>query len=208
MLITFEGVEGVGKTTHIKFVAEQLAQAGILVLVTREPGGTSVGDEIRSLVLKQREETIVPMAELFLMFAARAQHIETVVKPALMRGEWVLCDRFVDASYAYQGAGRGIKREIIAECERLVVGDLKPRYTWIFDAPAEIGLSRINNRGRLDRIESEKIDFFNRVRECYITLAKADPRRYTIIDSAKPLEAVQQDVMKLIQGLIREHSAN
>jgi dTMP kinase len=208
MFITFEGVEGVGKTTHLKSVAEYLQQAGMEVLVTREPGGTQMGDEIRTLVLKPREEKIVPIAELFLMFAARAQHIETVIKPALARGQWVLCDRFVDSSYAYQGAGRGINPQIIAECEGLIVGDLKPNYTWIFDAPAEIGLSRISNRAQLDRIESEKIEFFNRVRDCFLALAKANPKRYTVIDGSKSLDQVRHAVIKLVERLIHEYSAH
>ncbi len=203
MFISFEGIEGVGKTTHVKFMAEMLQQAGITVLVTREPGGTPMGEEIRNILLVHRHERVVPMTELLLMFAARAQHVDTVIRPALDRNQWVLCDRFVDASYAYQGGGRGVRMETIADLETLVLGDFKPDLTLVFDAPAMMGLQRAKGRSsHQDRFEQEKMDFFERVREVYLTRAKSDPKRCRIIDASRALIDVQKDVSSIIHELI------
>ncbi len=207
MFITFEGIEGVGKTTQIKLMAEQLANAGISAVVTREPGGTPMGEEIRDILLKARQEQVAPLTELLLMFAARAQHVDMVIRPALERGQWVLCDRFIDATYAYQGGGRGVPLETIQGLDHWVLGDFQPNYTLILDAPIEEGLQRINRRGITDRFEQEKMDFFQRVRETYLTRASLDKNRYKIIDANKPLQAVQSDVAGFVNTLIEKNFA-
>jgi dTMP kinase len=206
MFITFEGIEGVGKTTHLKWVAEQLQHAGIQVLTTREPGGTPMGEEIRDILLAHRHERVAPLTELLLMFAARAQHVDTVIHPALERGNWVLCDRFVDATYAYQGGGRGVEIALISKLEKLVLGNFKPDLTLLFDAPTNIGLSRIKGRDRVqDRFEQEKLDFFERVRLAYKARADQDPRRYKIIDASKTIDEVQTVLLQITTRLIHSH---
>jgi dTMP kinase len=205
MFITFEGIEGVGKTTQLKFMAERLRKAGIPVLLTREPGGTEIGEEVRDILLKHRHERVAPLTELLLMFAARAQHVDTIIKPALEKGRWVLCDRFTDASYAYQGGGRGIDRDEIEVLENLVLGDFRPNYTLLFDAPVEIGLKRVNNRGSHDRFEREKMDFFERVRAAYGLRAQMNLKRYKIIDASKPVEVVEKEVAKVCDEIIWKH---
>jgi dTMP kinase len=195
--ITFEGVEGVGKSTNIAHVADLVAAAGHEVLVTREPGGTPLGEQVRALLLSPGAR-ISPMAELLLMFAARAAHLEEVIRPALGAGQWVICDRFTDASYAYQGAGRGLSRNAIAQLENLVQGDLRPDLTLLLDAPAEISERR--QKPRPDRFEQEGRDFFNRVRDAYRAMASEAPGRIRIVDAARPLEDVQRD----IGGHVRE----
>ena len=198
MFITFEGIEGVGKTTHLKWMAEQLQRAGISVLTTREPGGTPMGEEIRDILLAHRHERVAPLTELLLMFAARAQHVDTVIRPALESGHWVLCDRFVDATYAYQGGGRGVETDLIAKLEKLVLGNFKPDLTLLFDAPIEVGLSRIKERGGVqDRFEQEKLDFFERVRLAYKARADQDPVRHKIIDASKTIDEVQTVLLAL-----------
>lgn len=205
MFITFEGIEGVGKTTHLKWMAEQLRQAGIAVLTTREPGGTPMGEEIRDILLAHRHERVAPLTELLLMFAARAQHMDTVIHPALERGRWVLCDRFVDATYAYQGGGRGVEIDLIAKLEHLVLGDFKPDLTLLFDAPTLVGLNRLKGRGGVqDRFEQEKLDFFERVRLVYKTRAEQDRKRYKIIDASQSLHEVQKVVLEITKHLIEK----
>lgn len=201
MFITFEGIEGVGKSTQLKFMAEKLSHMGYSIVMTREPGGTHIGEDIRHILLTHYSEQITPMTELLLIFAARAQHVERFIQPALEQGAWVLCDRFIDATYAYQGGGRKISIDSIYQLEKLVLGNLKPNYTLIFDAPASIGLERIKARGNADRFEQEKIEFFERVREVYKSRAQTDPQRYKIIDAEKPLVEVQNLVLTIIQGL-------
>ncbi|HQY22902.1 MAG TPA: dTMP kinase [Gammaproteobacteria bacterium] len=199
MFITFEGIEGVGKTTHLKWIAQQLQRAGISVLTTREPGGTPIGEEIRDILLAHRHERVAPLTELLLMFAARAQHVDTVIRPALELGHWVLCDRFVDATYAYQGGGRGVETDLIAKLEKLVLGNFKPDLTLLFDAPIALGLSRIKERGGVqDRFEQEKLDFFERVRLAYKTRAEQDPLRHKIIDASKTIDEVQAELLAMI----------
>lgn len=192
LFITVEGVEGVGKSTNIAFLEERLRDQGIDLLVTREPGGTALGEDIRELLLRPRSDPVAGSAELLLMFAARAQHIEQVIEPALAAGRWVLCDRFTDATYAYQGGGRQLPVEMIRELESLVQGDLRPDYTLLLDAPVAVGLARAGERGELDRFEQEKRAFFERVRDTYLQLARESSGRYHIIDAACSLPEVQQ----------------
>lgn len=204
MFITFEGIEGVGKSTQLKFMAELLQQAGISVVLTREPGGTPMGEEIRDILLVHRYERVAPMTELLLMFAARAQHVDTIIKPALEKGQWVLCDRFVDATYAYQGGGRGVSMSLISGVEKLVLEDFHPDRTLILDAPAEIGFERVKGRGtHPDRFEQEKIDFFERVRSVYLARAKTDPKRYQVINAAESLMEVQTHISNIVADLIK-----
>lgn len=199
--ITLEGCEGVGKSTNLRFVETLLTERQIDVVVTREPGGTELAENIRNLLLTKHHESVTPKAELLLMFAARSQHIYHVILPALQRGAWVLCDRFTDATYAYQGGGRKMDTGTIAWLENTVQGDLRPDLTLLLDAPVEIGMRRARNRGLLDRFESEQLEFFERVREAYRQRAHLYPDRYAIIDAALPLPEVQGQIGKAIDDL-------
>lgn len=201
--ITFEGTEGVGKSTQLATAANTLEKLGIDYIVTREPGGTPMAEAIRELLLAPREEPVNDMTELLLMFAARAQHLHTRILPELKSGRWVLCDRFTDATFAYQGGGRGVPAERIAQLESLVQGDFRPDQIILLDAPVETGMTRARDRGELDRFEQEAVAFFERIRQTYLKRATADPGRYHIVDAAQPLEAVSGDVASLIQGLVR-----
>lgn len=189
--ITFEGIEGSGKTTNLSFLAEYLTTKNINLVVTREPGGTPMGEAIRTVLLSHYAEKINPMTEMLLLFATRAQHIENIIKPALAAGSCVLCDRFTDATYAYQGGGRGIAVHDIELLENMVQQALRPDHTIIFDVPVEISLSRIQKRKNIDRIEQEEVDFFSRARQVYLARAKSTPSKYTVIDAARPLLEVQ-----------------
>ena len=199
--ITVEGIEGVGKTTNIGFVQQRLAAAGHDVLLTREPGGTPLAEAIRGLLLDPRYTGMDPMCELQLMFAARAEHLARVIRPALEQGQWVLCDRFTDATYAYQGGGRGIDTASIARLEQLVQGDFRPDLTLLLDVPVEVGLARASDRSDPDRFEQEQVAFFERVRQAYLERAAAEPQRYRVIDAAQPLENVQQQLMAVLADL-------
>ncbi len=190
--ITVEGIEGVGKSTNMDFIHRQLQAAGKDVVVTREPGGTPLAEAIRDLLLDPAHTGMDPLCELQLMFAARAEHLAKVIRPALAAGQWVLCDRFTDATYAYQGGGRGVDAAVIARLEDLVQGGFRPDLTLLLDVPAKLGLSRAGQRGALDRFEREQVEFFERVRQAYLDMARAHPGRYRIIDANQPLEAVQQ----------------
>ena len=192
--ITVEGIEGVGKTTNIDFIHQQLQAAGRDVVLTREPGGTPLGEAIRGLLLDPAYTGMDSTCELQLMFAARAEHLAKVVWPALEQGQWVLCDRFTDATYAYQGAGRGIDSGVIARLEELVQGDFRPDLTLLLDVPVEIGLARAGKRGALDRFEQEKVAFFERVRNDYLEMAQRSPDRYRVIDASLPLNDVQNQI--------------
>lgn len=220
MFISVEGIEGVGKSTHLKFIAQELEKAGIAVVQTREPGGTTIGEEIRTILLSHRREPVAPLTELLLMFAARAQHMESVVHPALKEGRWVLCDRFIDSTYAYQGGGRGISENAIAVLEKLVLNAFSPDVTFIFDAPAEVGLKRVQGRqidlskvgesqavdrqaAQLDRFEQEEMAFFERVRQTYHSHAIRNPSRYRVIDATRSLEEVQGAIMAVIMEIIK-----
>jgi dTMP kinase len=192
--ITVEGTEGVGKTTNINFIKSWLRQNGIKFVATREPGGTPLAEEIRDLLLKPRDELVVSSAELLLMFAGRAQHLNKVILPALQADTWVLCDRFTDATYAYQGFGRQMSSELIVQLENIVQGDIRPDLTLLLDIPIEIGLERANDRGDPDRFEQEQHDFFNRVRAGYLSLANENSDRYVVIDASQELQGVQTDI--------------
>ncbi|MEZ5561767.1 MAG: dTMP kinase [Gammaproteobacteria bacterium] len=200
-LITVEGIEGVGKSTNLAFVAEELRRAGHEVLVTREPGGTPLGEKIRELLLQPGSE-IVPMAELLLMFAARAAHLETVVLPALQSGRWVVCDRFTDASHAYQGGGRGISSATIDMLDKLVTGGLRPDLSLLLDVPLEVSAERQAGRSDRDRFEREASPFFRRVRARYLELARAEPQRIRVIDAARSLPEVQAGIRHALQAVL------
>ena len=196
--ITVEGIEGVGKTTNIDFIHAQLQAAGRDVVVTREPGGTPLGEAIRGLLLDPAYTGMDSTCELQLMFAARAEHLAKVVWPALEKGQWVLCDRFTDATYAYQGGGRGIDTDVIARLETLVQGDFRPDLTLLLDVPVEVGLARASKRSAMDRFEQEKVEFFEKVRHCYLAMAKASPERYRLIDASLPLDQVQKQIAAIL----------
>jgi dTMP kinase len=200
--ITLEGIEGVGKSTLQKFVCDYLEAAGISVVVTREPGGTPIAEEIRKVLLSHHAETITPDTELLLLFAGRAQHIAQVIRPALLKGQWVICDRFTDTTYAYQGNGRGISMEKIATLEKWIQGDLRPDPVLLFDAPVDIAFKRTRGRGKPDRIEGEQVGFFQRAREGFLARAKQSPNRYHIIDASAPLAQVKQEVKKILDQLL------
>jgi len=202
LFVTLEGPEGAGKSTNREYLAERLRASGVDVVLTREPGGTPLAERIRELLLTPADEPMAVDTELLLVFAARAQHLAQVIRPALERGAVVLCDRFTDATYAYQGGGRGLSIERIAQLEVFVQGELRPDLTLIFDLPVEVGLARAAARGRLDRFEQEGLRFFESVRRAYLERAKAAPSRYRIIDAGQPLNVVQQDVQALIPDLM------
>nr|WP_256254656.1 dTMP kinase [Pseudomonas agarici] len=205
MFITLEGPEGAGKSTNRDYLAEQLRARGIDVLLTREPGGTPLAERVRELLLATSDEAMCADTELLLVFAARAQHLAEVIRPALARGAVVLCDRFTDATYAYQGGGRGLSQERIAILETFVQGELRPDLTLVFDLPVEIGLARASARGRLDRFEQEGQVFFEAVRHTYLKRAQADPARYRLVDAALPLAAVQQALDTLLPQILERH---
>lgn len=200
--LTIEGTEGVGKSTNLAFVADWLRARSIEVVVTREPGGTPLAEEVRGLLLSKREEAVDETAELLLVFAARAQHLARVIEPALARGAWVLSDRFTDATYAYQGGGRGLSKSTIEQLEQLVQGDLRPDLTLVLDIDVELGLNRARQRGELDRFESETIVFFERVRSAYRQRAEAAPNRYALVDAGKELAEVQLEIAQVLTRLI------
>ncbi len=203
--ITIEGVEGAGKTTNLPFIQQLLAtKSGAEIIHTREPGGTEPGEAIREVLISTELPAMHHDTELLLMFAARAEHIRKKIEPALAAGQWVLCDRFTDASYAYQGGGRGIPLERIAELENWVQGELRPDYTILFDVDAETGLGRARSRGETDRFEAEDIEFFNRVRRQYQTMAEQNPDRYRIIDAGASFTEVQQQLEQVISKIFRE----
>lgn len=192
--ITLEGIEGVGKTSNLNFIKELLESAGHDCVVTREPGGTNLGEALRGLLLSHSDENMSPDAELLMMFAARAEHLSKVILPSLANGQTVLCDRFTEATYAYQGGGRQLDIDKISELEDWVQGELRPDLTIILDAPVEIGRARAGSRSEPDRIEKEHDEFFHRVRNAYIGMAKNHPHRICLIDASKELSAVQQQI--------------
>jgi dTMP kinase len=201
--ITLEGGEGVGKTTNIPFIKQFLEAQGIGVVVTREPGGTRFAEKIRGLLLNNNDETLTNHAELLLIFAGRAQHLSQVIKPALARGQWVLCDRFTDATYAYQGGGRELSLEAINWLENFVQDGLRPDLTLLLDVPAEIGMARALSRGgQLDRFESEQIEFFNRVRNVYLQQAQRFPERIKTIKADQALADVRSALVGAISPIL------
>lgn len=205
VFITVEGGEGVGKSTQLAHMRRYLENAGIDVVMTREPGGTPFAEHVRELLLAPRDEDVPPDAELLLMFAARAAHLAERIRPALEAGQWVICDRFTDATYAYQGGGRGIPAERIRILEDFVQQDFRPHATLLLDAPVEVGLARAGERaGAPDRFEREQADFFQRVREVYLARAAAEPERFAVIDAARPVEAVRRDVEQALARLLEK----
>ena len=204
LFITLEGVEGAGKSSNIPFITGLLEKTGKAVVVTREPGGTKLGESIRNLLLDPNPEIkIHPESELLLMFAARAQHFHEVILPALKSGKTVLCDRFTDASFAYQGAGRGIPIGKIAQLQAWLQGDLRPDLTLIFDIDVEAGLRRANDRSNPDRFEKEKIDFFQRVRDYYLQRAP-QRERYKIIDASGNIASVETQLESVITAFLQQ----
>ena len=201
--ITLEGGEGVGKSTNLEFIKNHLQQHNLSVVVTREPGGTFLAEKMRQLLLEADSETIAEQTELLLMFAARAQHIKHVIEPALAHGHWVLCDRFTDATYAYQGGGRGMKASTIEWLENFVQGHLRPDLTLLLDAPVEIGMARVRQRGALDRFESEQTAFFERVRRAYLLQMELHPERIKLIKAQQPLTDVQRAIADTLRVLLR-----
>ncbi len=202
-LITFEGVEGAGKSTQLELLADWLTSRGIEPVATREPGGTLLGEEIRGLLLDHRTPAMSADSELLLMFAARAEHIRTVIEPALNAGRWVLCDRFTDASYAYQGAGRGVGFDRVAVLEDWVQGSLRPDRVLVFDIAVAEGLDRAGNRAVPDRFETENHAFFERIRDAYLQRALDAPERYRVIDARGSITDVQQRV----RASVREYGS-
>lgn len=201
--VTFEGIEGVGKSTQVVRLSQRLAERGIAHVVTREPGGTPLAEAIRGLVLKPRDEPLPPMAELLLMFAARAVHLSNHIEPHLRAGRWVLCDRFTDATYAYQGFGRGLSLERIRDLESMVQGTRRPDLTLLLDVPVEVGLMRSRQRDAgltADRFERERQEFFERVRAGYLSRAGAEPERMAVIDAAASIEAVTARVTAVLEA--------
>jgi len=200
-LISLEGGEGAGKSTLLSGLRAHFERSGMDVLYTREPGGTPVGEAVRALVLDPAHRSMAVETELLLIFAARAQLMREVLQPALAAGRWVLCDRFTDASYAYQGGGRGVDAARIAELERIATGGLKPDLTLLLDLPVARGRARASQRGDADRIEAERDDFFERVRSAYRARAQAEPRRFRIIDASQPADAVLRNAVLAIDDL-------
>jgi len=194
--ITLEGIDGAGKSTQVDYVAQLLRDQEVELVVTREPGGTALGEQLRQLVLHQ---PMTPRTETLLVFAARAEHIAAVVEPALNAGRWVLCDRFTDATFAYQGGGRGVAEADIAALERWVHGDLQPDLTLLFDVPPEIAAARLANTRTADRFEQEQAQFFARVREVYVSRAGRHAERFVVIDGTQDEKTVRQAVKDRLQ---------
>jgi dTMP kinase len=201
--LTLEGIEGAGKSTIAKYVAEWLAGQGIAVRLTREPGGTPLAERVRQIVLERGEEPLSAVTETLLMFAARALHVENVITPALGEGQWVICDRFTDATRAYQGSGRGVDTGLIDALARAVHPQLRPHCTLLLDLPVATGLARARERGggSRDRFEAETVGFFERVRAGYLALAREEPGRIHVIDAAAPLGEVQRSVTGILERL-------
>jgi dTMP kinase len=200
--ITLEGGEGAGKSTMLAFIETWLRDHGHRVLVTREPGGTELGERVRELLLHRHELEISPETEALLMFAARAEHLQRVIRPALHAGTTVVCDRFTDATYAYQGGGRGVARERIAALEQWVQGELRPDLTLLLDVPVALGLGRAGNRSQPDRFEREQQGFFERVRACYLERAVLEPGRFKVIDASRPPVEVQSQLARALHEAV------
>ena len=205
--ITVEGIEGAGKSTCLNLIRECIRQHGWPIEVTREPGGTQLGEDLREMLLGRRHEGMADSTELLLMFAARAEHLHARILPALNAGSWVLCDRFTDATYAYQGYGRGIELERIAALEQWVQGARRPDLTLLMDLPVEMGLERAGRRSEPDRFERQTIDFFERVRNGYLSLARAEPGRFRVVDASQSLHAVSLQIRALIHTFLADQQA-
>lgn len=203
LFITVEGSEGVGKTTNMEFIRDYLRQAGKQVVITREPGGTPLGEAIRELLLGHKHDGMADDSELLLMFAARAEHIARVIKPALTAGKWVLCDRFTDATYAYQGGGRGIDEQRINILEQWTQGELRPDLTILLDIPVAQGLQRAGTRSEPDRFEAQRMEFFDKVRGEYLRRAEREPGRFRLVDASLSLDEVQTRLAKLLHDFCK-----
>ena len=200
--ITIEGQDGAGKSTNTRVIENFLTEQGIRFVNTREPGGTRFGESIRELLLNDSDDSIGDVAELLLMFAARAQHIQEVIEPALARGDWVLCDRFTDATYAYQGGGRELGMEAVATLEQLVQGVLRPDLTLLLDLPVALGESRAGSRSDPDRFELQQNGFKQKVRETYLRLAEAQPERIKVIDASKSFDEVEATIRAVLREFV------
>jgi dTMP kinase len=201
--ISIEGIEGAGKSTQLAFIENHLKQQGINVVVTREPGGTALGEQVRELLLSPRKEGMAVDTELLLMFAARAEHLEQVIKPAIQRGDWVLSDRFVDATFAYQGGGRGIATDRIEQISAWTLKDIKTDITFLFDLPVELGQQRvIARKGTIDRFEQEKTNFFQKIRDCYLHRSQQEPNRIKVIDASKSINDIETQLSTILDKLI------
>ncbi|MDX1496260.1 MAG: dTMP kinase [Salinisphaeraceae bacterium] len=198
--ITLEGVEGAGKSSQLPLIQSWLEKRGRSVITTREPGGTALAESIRSVLVDG--EDMPPMSELLLMFAARCSHLEDKIRPALDEGNWVICDRFIDASYAYQGAGRGLGEDTVAKLEAMTLQGLQPDQVFIFDIPVQAGLERVATRGESNRFDVAGIDFMEKVRACYLQRAAAAPGRYTVIDASQDMQAVTAQVQHALEKLL------
>ena len=202
LFITLEGIEGAGKSTAVDFIEDFLTKEGHDVIKTREPGGTVIGEQIREILLKNENYALTYDTELLLVFSARAQHIQEVILPALSSGKIILCDRFTDASYAYQGGGRGIDASRINLLEKWVQGDLRPNLTLLFDLDVSIGIQRTKKRSDADRFEREEINFFEKIRNTYLERAKNEPQRFRIINSASSLESVKEQIITILKDFL------
>ncbi|MFQ5548181.1 MAG: dTMP kinase [Woeseia sp.] len=199
--ITIEGIEGVGKSTNIDFLSQLIEDNGFSVVRTREPGGTPTAERIRDLLLEHGDEPMTDIAELLLFFAARSLHISNAIRPALDAGQWVVCDRFTDASRAYQGQGRGLDQGTIDVLAKWVTEELQPDLTILLDAPAEVGMDRAGRRGDTNRLDLEQADFYTRVRKGYLALADSEPERFAVIDASQPLDRVQAAIGDIVNRL-------
>lgn len=200
--ITVEGQDGAGKSTNIAVVQRFLERKGVDLVLSREPGGTSFGESVRELLLNSDDNAVGESAELLMMFAARAQHIEDVIEPALNAGQWVLCDRFTDATYAYQGGGRGLDINNINALESIVQGELRPDLTILLDLPVLLGEQRAGQRSEPDRFEQQQTDFKQRVRQCYLERAQAEPKRIKTVDASQSIEQVDAAIVQIMQEFI------
>jgi len=205
LFITVEGVEGAGKSTNVQVIEDFLSEKNVDYVLTREPGGTLISEKIRNLLLRHHEEDMEAITELLLIFAARAQHLSTKIRPKLAEGKLVLCDRFTDATYAYQGAGRRCDLKLIGQLENLVQGSLRPDLTVILDLDPHIGLERVRQRGQLDRIESQQLEFFQRVRGAYLDIASRERDRCLVIDSSQTRENVKNTLRNALQERMKDY---
>lgn len=204
LFLSFEGTEGAGKSSNLQYVKEMLEGSGKTVVVSREPGGTEIGERIREILLNPDLPAMHSDTELLLMFASRAEHYQHKILPAINDGQWVLCDRFTDASFAYQGGGRGIDVHRISGLESWVLGGRKPDHTFLFDLPVEVGLSRAKSRGAADRFEQETVMFFQRIRDCYLARAAAEPNRFKVLDASQSLSHVRDQLKQMTSQLLQD----
>jgi len=203
LFLTLEGVDGAGKSTHVQWMVDTLTSRGVTVLCTREPGGTPIGEKLRELLL---HEPMTLECETLLMFAARAEHVRSVIEPALAAGSWVVCDRFTDATFAYQGGGRELGTTKIEALERWVHPDLQPDVTWLFDVPLEVARERLNRTRDKDRFEQEADTFFLRTRQVYLDRAASQAQRFRVVDSTQPIDAIRTELVRQLDRLIRAGS--